>query len=99
MSNQGPGRGKPGGGLGDGLVPIASALGQHRDETRTRDFPDSHPFVVSGSDQGDLLSDSGIYQQLRDWQSSFETNNPCQGKTRYGPSGMAAAENPKTVPR
>ena len=43
MSNQGPGRGKPGGGLGDGLVPIASALGQHRDETRTRDFPDSHP--------------------------------------------------------
>ena len=75
----------------------------HSDNIATRPGLATFPIPTRSSFteviQRDLLSDSEIYQQLRDWQSSFETNNPCQGKTRYGPIGMAAAANPKTVPQ
>jgi hypothetical protein len=53
--------------LGDGLVPVASALGRHRDETKSLAIPESHRSVCYGTNHMDLLSDPEVYAQLRDW--------------------------------
>ena len=53
--------------LGDGLVPVASALGLHRDETKSLAIPESQRSVCYGANHMDLLSDAEVYAQLRDW--------------------------------
>jgi hypothetical protein len=53
--------------LGDGLVPVASALGRHRDETKSLAIPESHTSVCYGTNHMDLLSDPQVYARLRDW--------------------------------
>jgi len=53
--------------LGDGLVPVASALGQHRDVARDLGFPESHQSICTGINHMELLSDSKVYAELRDW--------------------------------
>ena len=51
--------------LGDGLVPVASALGEHRDPTRQLQF--SAQAVVDGVGHLDLLSAPAVAAQLREW--------------------------------
>lgn len=59
---------KPGGRLpGDGLVPVMSALGQHKDAKSTLAIPASHQRVFYGLDHFDLLSRRDVYDQIRDW--------------------------------
>jgi pimeloyl-ACP methyl ester carboxylesterase len=53
--------------LGDGLVPLPSALGRQKDGTRDPDFPDSHQWVGYGMNHMDLLDDAKVYEQLRKW--------------------------------
>lgn len=53
--------------IGDGLVPVASALGQHREATRALSIPESHRSIHHGSNHWDLLSDPEVYARLRDW--------------------------------
>jgi hypothetical protein len=53
--------------LGDGLVRVASALGQHRDATRSLAIPESRRSVCYGTNHMDLLSDPVVYARLRDW--------------------------------
>jgi hypothetical protein len=53
--------------LGDGLVPLASALGKHRLARRTLKFPPEHQRVFAGMDHLRLLSDLAVFEQLRDW--------------------------------
>jgi len=53
--------------LGDGLVPVSSALGRHRDKTKSLAIPESHRSVCYGTNHMDLLSDPEVYSQLRDW--------------------------------
>ena len=53
--------------LGDGLVPLPSALGRQKDGTRDPDFPDSQQWVGYGLNHLDLLDDAGVYEQLRKW--------------------------------
>ncbi|MBT9457447.1 MAG: alpha/beta hydrolase [Burkholderiaceae bacterium] len=53
--------------LGDGLVPVASALGQHADASRDLQIPASHQWVARGVNHLDLLSDKGVYRRLRQW--------------------------------
>lgn len=53
--------------LGDGLVPLRSALGQHKDKRLALDFPESHQWVGHGLNHMDLLDDAGVYAQLKRW--------------------------------
>lgn len=51
--------------LGDGLVPIDSALGRHAKPELTLAFTGHH--VFTGLSHLDLLNDAGVYAQLREW--------------------------------
>ncbi len=53
--------------LGDGLVPVASALGQHPDAERRLAFAADHQAVVGNTGHLDLLSSAAVYSQLRQW--------------------------------
>jgi pimeloyl-ACP methyl ester carboxylesterase len=53
--------------LGDGLVPVASALGQHADTTRALAGEDVTRVTLSAVGHMALLSDARVYQALRDW--------------------------------
>jgi pimeloyl-ACP methyl ester carboxylesterase len=54
--------------LGDGLVPLASALGEHRDPALALDsVPAERRMVVTQASHWDLLSRADVYAQLREW--------------------------------
>jgi hypothetical protein len=53
--------------LGDGLVPVASALGKHRLARRTLKFLPGHQRVFERVGHLQLLSDAGVFEQLRRW--------------------------------
>ncbi|MFO1337869.1 MAG: alpha/beta hydrolase [Burkholderiaceae bacterium] len=56
--------------LGDGLVPLASALGEHRDPALCLQVPDERRLVVTSANHWDLLelaSRADVYAQLRTW--------------------------------
>ncbi|MGQ3054117.1 MAG: esterase/lipase family protein [Roseateles sp.] len=62
--------GSPARWLGDGLVPVASALGQHRSPARRLAFTDTALFTGLG--HMGLQTDAAVLQQLQDWL------NPCE---------------------
>ena len=53
--------------LGDGLVPLDSALGRHDDPAKTLLFPESRQWVVQGINHLDLLSEPQVYERVRQW--------------------------------
>ena len=53
--------------LGDGLVPLDSALGRHRDPARRLDFDDDHQRVFRGIGHLDLIWSDEVYDQLGLW--------------------------------
>jgi len=53
--------------IGDGLVPLDSALGRHKDTSRTLAFPENRQWVGFETGHLQLLGDPGVYSQLRDW--------------------------------
>jgi pimeloyl-ACP methyl ester carboxylesterase len=53
--------------IGDGLVPLASALGEHRDPQHALKVPPHHKCIVTSADHWDLLSREDVYAQLRAW--------------------------------
>ncbi len=53
--------------LGDGLVPVASALGHHKDRRLALDFPPANTHVITETGHLDLLGNPEVYQILRDW--------------------------------
>lgn len=55
--------------LGDGLVPVTSALGQHSDATKKLRIPESNQSIFYGTNHMDLLSDRDVYAQLKLWHS------------------------------
>lgn len=60
--------GSPGARLaGDGLVPVASALGRHRDPEKALRFPPERTWIAAGTGHFDLLSRPEVYERLRDW--------------------------------
>lgn len=52
---------------GDGLVPVASALGQHPDPRHALLVPADHQRVVAGVNHWELLGRRAVYSQLRRW--------------------------------
>ena len=53
--------------LGDGLVPVASALGQHRDVDRRLDFAGDRQAVVRETGHLELLASAAVCDQLGRW--------------------------------
>jgi hypothetical protein len=53
--------------LGDGLVPVASALGKHRLARRMLKFLPEHQRVFEQTNHMQLLSSADVFEQLRDW--------------------------------
>lgn len=52
---------------GDGLVPVSSALGEHRDPRRRLAIAPSRQRVVEGTGHLDLLDSQEVYRHLRRW--------------------------------
>ena len=50
---------------GDGLVPVDSALGHHRDPRRRLRFPESHRAIIHGASHLDLLDSPEVYAHLQ----------------------------------
>jgi len=53
--------------LGDGLVPLDSALGRHAEAARTLVFAKTRQKTFHGVNHLALLNDPAVYQQLRRW--------------------------------
>ena len=53
--------------LGDGLVPVASALGRHEDPARTLSFPHDRQWVVCEAGHLDLLDRREVYERMAEW--------------------------------
>jgi len=53
--------------LGDGLVPVASALGEHDDPARALHFPASRRWNGAGLGHLDLLDKPEVYAVIRRW--------------------------------
>lgn len=53
--------------IGDGLVPVPSALGQHEDRARTLRLPATHRRVFARLGHMDLLTHPDVYAQIRNW--------------------------------
>ena len=57
--------------IGDGLVPVPSALGQNGDSLLPA-IPASHQRTVYGANHLDLLSRLAVYRQIRSWLAATE---------------------------
>jgi hypothetical protein len=62
--------------LGDGLVPLASALGQHRDPALALAVPAERQSIVTSANHWDLLHRADVYVQLRDWLAACVPHPP-----------------------
>lgn len=53
--------------LGDGLIPLDTALGRHSDPTRALAFPKSRQFIAYGVHHLDLLNRVEVYDKILEW--------------------------------
>lgn len=56
--------------LGDGLVPVGSALGQHEEPHRALSIPESRQWIGRDMSHFDLLSRHAVYKQITLWLGS-----------------------------
>ncbi|MBA3057558.1 MAG: GPI inositol-deacylase [Gammaproteobacteria bacterium] len=55
--------------VGDGLVPVKSALGQHRNSARALNIPPERQHVFYGMNHLGLLDSQAVYAQLQQWMT------------------------------
>jgi pimeloyl-ACP methyl ester carboxylesterase len=60
--------------IGDGLVPLQSALGQHKDLARQLAFPESNQWIAEGIGHLELLGNAEVYARLRGWLAEGTQN-------------------------
>ncbi len=53
--------------VGDGLVPVSSALGRHRDPRRSLSFPEERQWIGHGMNHLDLLGRPEVSEQIVRW--------------------------------
>ncbi len=53
--------------IGDGLVPVASALGRHKDPARALKFPRDRQWIACEMGHLDLLSRREVYERMAAW--------------------------------
>ena len=56
--------------IGDGLVPLRSALGQHDEVPHCLDFPPENQWTAYGANHMDLLKNPGVTAQVLKWLSA-----------------------------
>jgi pimeloyl-ACP methyl ester carboxylesterase len=61
---------------GDGLVPLYSALGMHRDRKRNLGLPESRRWIGYKTSHLGLLSNRDAYARIRDWLMDERANRP-----------------------
>jgi len=84
--------------LGDGLVPVWSALGEHQDATCALGFAADKQTVVFGTNHWDLLCEPAVYRQLVAWwkPQSAVTESPVQAElVAAAPSISAPSAQPE----
>ncbi|MFK8104259.1 MAG: alpha/beta hydrolase [Saprospiraceae bacterium] len=57
--------------LGDNLVLLASALGQHKDASRDLNFQKENTWIVEENNHFDLLSNPAITDKIKQWMERF----------------------------
>jgi pimeloyl-ACP methyl ester carboxylesterase len=53
--------------LGDGVIPLDTALGRHTEAAHTLLFPEEHQWIAFGVHHLDLLSKPEVYERLEAW--------------------------------
>jgi hypothetical protein len=53
--------------VGDGLVPLDSALGRHRDAARELAIPENRQWIGYGMKHVELLNHPEVYAEIRSW--------------------------------
>jgi len=61
--------------IGDGLVTLDSALGEHKDPALQLNFPPSNQWIGRKMDHWDLLNHSDVYAQLKGWLTASCNGN------------------------
>ena len=69
--------------LGDGVVPVDSALGRHKDPRRTLSFAKSRQWVGYGMNHFDLLSEPAVYERIKRWLGRGADTLPAQSPTSH----------------
>lgn len=64
--------------LGDGLVPLDSALGMHTDRARSLRIPASRRWIGYGLNHLDLLDDAGVYNRIGGWLAKTPGEKPAR---------------------
>lgn len=62
--------------IGDGLVPVDSALGRHRDPRRRLAFAEDCVWVGQGMNHLELLARPRVYEQIKAWLTDASTAAP-----------------------
>ncbi|TMA80646.1 MAG: hypothetical protein E6J72_07680 [Deltaproteobacteria bacterium] len=57
----------------DGLVPLASAMGEHPNPALRLDFPPSRRFVAEGVGHIQVLRESEVWEQIERWLLASDT--------------------------
>ena len=69
--------------VGDGLVPLASALGHHDETHRALGIPDDRQWIGRGMNHFDLLSREEVYEQIKLWLNPEDRlSQPIAGAVR-----------------
>ena len=58
--------------IGDGLVPVSSALGQHKEPRRDLSLPKSRQWIAPSIGHLELLNRREVYEQIRTWLSQSQ---------------------------
>jgi len=58
--------------IGDGIVPLASALGRHANPALSLRFDDARTWVAHGTNHLDLLSRRAVYARIKDWLAAAD---------------------------
>lgn len=77
--------------VGDGLVPVRSALGAHDDPAMALDVPPSRQRVVTSVNHMQLLNDAGVAEQLLQWLSPSDGQRPPAARKKRQKSTGALA--------
>lgn len=73
-------RGAASGVCGDGLVPVASALGLHPRPELTLGFPEAHRWIAHGVGHISLLEAPEVYETIRGWLAARAPGRPAPGE-------------------
>ncbi len=53
--------------MGDGLVPMSSALGRHKNAQWNLSFPETHQWIGRNMTHLDLLNHPEVYAKIKTW--------------------------------